>query len=133
MTHSHTADMSGPSIHVDDWIYPPDANEYESAAKDFLFLCRLPAVDQPREYIRSMCLTVEYRGRRYRCTGASRMGDVWLREDFAYVDGYDLRVDVAECFGWTIEQTFTVPSLDFSRLSLLNEKIKSALPHWCDQ
>ena len=39
-------------------------------------------------------------GTRYRCTGASRMGDVWLAKDVKRDTGYDLRVDVTECSDW---------------------------------
>lgn len=41
-----------------------------------------------------------YEGVRYRCTGASRLGDVWLTTDFAEDTRYKLRVDVAECSDW---------------------------------
>lgn len=48
-----------------------------------------------------MKLFCQYKGKRYRCTGASRMGDVWLAEDFSRDSGYDLRVNVGECSDWS--------------------------------
>lgn len=45
-----------------------------------------------------------YKGERYRCTGASRMGDVWLHSDFSQDTGYEHRVDVEECSDWSDNQ-----------------------------
>jgi hypothetical protein len=45
-------------------------------------------------------LFCEYEGKRYRVTGASRLGDVWLSADFAREYGYELRVDVEKCSVW---------------------------------
>jgi hypothetical protein len=42
-----------------------------------------------------------YRSRRYRCTGCSTMGDIWLRKNFTTNIGYDLRVDINECSNFT--------------------------------
>ena len=36
-----------------------------------------------------------------RCTGASRLGDVWLTSDFNQEMGYEKRVDVEECSNWS--------------------------------
>ena len=41
-----------------------------------------------------------WQGRRFRVTGASRLGDVWLAEDLSRDTGYDHRVDLEECSGW---------------------------------
>lgn len=31
------------------------------------------------------------------------MGDVWLTKDFSRENGYDLRIDVAECCAWEMK------------------------------
>jgi len=45
-------------------------------------------------FYKDRALFVDYRGKTWRVTGASRMGDIWLAKDFTRVDGYDLRVDM---------------------------------------
>lgn len=58
-----------------------------------------------RPYMKDRRLFVTYEGKRYRVTGASRLGDIWLAKDFNREDGYDLRID-----------------LDFSKLSDWSDK-----------
>lgn len=43
---------------------------------------------------------VKWQGKEYRCVGASRLGDVWLKGDGPANAHYDYRVDVAELSGW---------------------------------
>lgn len=38
---------------------------------------------------------------RFRVSGASAMGDVWLSRDFDAVDGYDIRVYWKYCSDWS--------------------------------
>ncbi len=52
------------------------------------------------ELIDMMELYAMYKGKIYRCTGASRMGDVWLAKDWTRQNGYDLRVYVNEIEKW---------------------------------
>lgn len=87
--------------HVDDWLDEPAADEAERLAKVFLEHCRRPAIDKDYQWISDNPLFCTYRGKRYRCLGASRLGDVWLTEHFERVNGYDLRIDVAECSDWS--------------------------------
>lgn len=90
-------------IHVDDWLSTPShSREPEAYAKFVLTLARLPAWAQMayRPFTKQFELFCTYQGQRYRCTGASRMGDVWLAKDFSQENGYDHRVDVAECSDW---------------------------------
>jgi len=64
---------------------------------------RRPAVDKDNDWLSAHVLSCEYRGERYRCIGASRLGDVWLTKDFSRENGYDLRIDVAECSSWQMQ------------------------------
>jgi hypothetical protein len=84
-------------MHIDDFI----DNEFgrSNYARFFFFLHRLPAVLQCdfSQWISEYKLFCTYKGKVYRVTGASRMGDVWLAEDFTRENGYDLRVDVEAC------------------------------------
>lgn len=41
-----------------------------------------------------------WKGVRYRVTGASRMGDIWLAANFEQKRGYDHRVNLAEVTDW---------------------------------
>lgn len=42
-----------------------------------------------------------YEGEKYRVTGASCLGDVWLTKNFNQDTGYQSRVDVSECSDWS--------------------------------
>jgi hypothetical protein len=85
--------------HVDDFIGDYAQDKY---ARWFFMLHRLPAFMQAdfAEWIKPFQLYCDYKGKAYRCTGASRLGDVWLTEDFKRDIGYELRVDIDECSNW---------------------------------
>jgi len=85
--------------HVDDFI---DDFRQDAYARWMLMHFRLPACQQSAfmPFIKDRKLFCTYNGKRYRCTGASRMGDVWLTTDFSREVGYDLRVVVSECKDW---------------------------------
>lgn len=88
--------------HVDDFVScPPDDEAGRYAAFCFMFF-RLPAVMQIafRKWTSQYKLFCTYKERRYRVTGASRMGDVWLTENFEQDFGYDLRVEIDDCTDW---------------------------------
>lgn len=86
--------------HVDDFVMDTETHAYASWV---LMHFRLPAAMQAkwRHEMKDMRLFCTHRGRRYRCTGASRMGDVWLAEDHAREIGYDHRVMVDDCTDWS--------------------------------
>lgn len=87
-------------MHVDDFIDDHKSDPY--AAWMFLHF-RLPAFQQARfnKFIENRKLFCTYNGERYRVTGASRLGDVWLTKDFKCPEaGYDIRPNVDECFDW---------------------------------
>lgn len=70
-------------------------------------LKRLPAWMQNTFHpqIEKYRLYCTYRGETYRVTGASRLGDIWLRSDLSLDTGYDPggRVSLAECSDWRPE------------------------------
>jgi hypothetical protein len=85
-------------MHVDDFIYSFDADPYASW---FFHFARLPAVLKAKfAPFFNANLFCDYEGKRYRVTGASRLGDVWLARNLDQDDGYDLRVDVEGCSNW---------------------------------
>jgi len=71
-------------------------------ARWFLMHARLPAYMKMNfdRFMASHKLFCTYEGKRWRCTGASRMGDVWLTADMNRTTGYELRVDLARCTQW---------------------------------
>jgi len=89
--------------HIDNWLDEPPRNEPERLAKEWLEHYRRPAVDVDHKWLSDRVLSCEYKEKRYRCIGASRLGDVWLTKDFSREYGYDLRVDVSECSKWELE------------------------------
>ena len=87
-------------MHVDEFIGDFNGDAY---ARWFFMLHRLPAILQTSfgEWICQYRLFCTYEDERFRVTGCSRLGDVWLARDFARDTGYDLRVDVEQCSRWS--------------------------------
>ena len=90
--------------HVDDFI--DSISSEDKYARWVLNHFRLPASLKMlfNEFMEPHKLFCTYEGKRYRCTGASRLGDVWLAEDFNRDTGYDLRVDVSKCSEWSPDE-----------------------------
>ena len=86
--------------HIDDFIADYTKDNY---ARWFFTLHRFPAYMQAAfsEWIVPYKLFCIYKEKKHRCTGASRLGDVWLTLDFDRETGYELRVDVDDCSNWT--------------------------------
>ena len=85
--------------HVDDYLNDPAS---DPIAVEFLEHARRPAIYQDVEWLRRNSPWVTWQGNLYRCVGASRMGDVWLKT--AHGTGghhYDYRVDIEELSQWT--------------------------------
>lgn len=86
-------------MHVDEFIDNPRSDAYAAYVLNHF---RLPAMLRLRfdQFFRENRLFCTYDGLRYRVTGASRFGDVWLAKDSDREVGYDLRVDVSACKAW---------------------------------
>jgi len=95
--------MSEPK-HVYDWLDEPSIDMAESDAKRWLEKFCAPAHEKDREWLDARTLTCDWRGNRYICSGASRMGDVWLKRKGSK-DSYDHRVDVEELSGWHLQES----------------------------
>lgn len=82
--------------HVDDFVIAHDSDDY---AAWVLMHFRLPATMQVkfRKFMENHKLFCHCMGTRYRVIGASRMGDIWLTEDFNKTNGYDERADITHC------------------------------------
>lgn len=94
------------SMHVDDWLDEicPDWNDKGLLyAKWVLEYHRLPAWKKLlyAPFMADRAVFCTWEGRRWRCIGASRMGDVWLTADFTKTHGYDKRVMPLECSQWS--------------------------------
>jgi len=94
--------------HVDEFIdYGTDIlsekrAENEDYARWVLLHFRLPAITKMAldKFMGGNLLFCTYEDKRYRVTGASRLGDVWLATDFNRDTGYDKRVCVDSCVDW---------------------------------
>lgn len=92
--------------HADNWIDRPsmtkDSDEVKYA-KWCIWHFRMPAVSfyAFEKFIQRDKLFCTYEGKRYRVTGASTMGDIWLNKNFDSDSGYDHRVDYTLCSGWS--------------------------------
>jgi len=89
-------------MHVDLYIDHRGGDPY---ARFVLLLFRLPAMLLTgfAPFIGQHRLFCDYEGKRYRVTGASRLGDVWLVADLERGHGHDERVDVELCERWGAE------------------------------
>jgi hypothetical protein len=89
--------------HVFDWLELPPLNDAEKDAKEWLDKYLQPAYtkhkDGTTKWLERYRVTVEWKGKRYTCTGASRLGDVWLKTEGSS-NYYDHRVNVEELFNW---------------------------------
>ena len=85
--------------HIDDWM---DHYDTDVHASWFFWLHRLPATMQCKfeEHIKEVKLFCDFECARYRVSGCSRLGDVWLAKDFKRDHGYDKRVAVDDCSDW---------------------------------
>ena len=103
--------MSKETTHIDEWLDRPSmpSDRGECYAKFVLNQMRMPAWAQTafNEWTSSFKLFCTYGGKVYRVTGASRMGDVWLKslpanheDDKLEVYGYDMRVNIVDCGNW---------------------------------
>lgn len=109
MSDDGPADLMKIGKHVDEFIEEmadgSDTLDMGDAmyARWFLMHARLPAFMQFQfaKWIEPYQLFCTYEGKRYRCTGASRLGDVWLTADFKRKTGYELRVDLSKCTLWS--------------------------------
>jgi len=91
--------------HIDDFLDNMrfGSSQAERYAYLFLTIARFPAWKKNLcEDFVSLPILCHYRKKQYRLTGASRLGDVWLREDITRTNGYDLRVDVTELSNFTV-------------------------------
>jgi hypothetical protein len=92
--------MAKEPTHVDEFI---DDYRTDVYASWFLSLHRLPAALQFKfeEQIKAYKLFCDCDGQRWRVTGASRMGDVWLTKNFDQNSGYQQRVLIDSCSNWS--------------------------------
>jgi hypothetical protein len=90
-------------MHVYEWLNLPSASDGERDAKEWLDKFTLPAYDKYNQGIQKWLdqyhVTVEWKGSRYLCSGASRLGDIWLREEGSKAF-YDHRVLLEELSNW---------------------------------
>ena len=90
--------------HIDEWIDDYGSHDAKRVyAQWFFMLARLPAIDKMRfqKFIGKYKLFCTYKNKRYRVTGASRLGDVWLTSNFSQDTGYEHRVNVDDCSNWS--------------------------------
>jgi hypothetical protein len=97
--------------HVDDFIDDPTTNRYASSWFESF---RRPAWDKMTAPDTRQ-LFANYKGKRYRVTGCSRLGDVWLHSDFSEDTTYEHRVNVDECSSWGSDPTPTLQASEVNR------------------
>jgi len=86
--------------HVDTFIDDPSSDAYAMWVLDY-FRHSAIFLGKTWSFMKYHLLFCTWKGKRYRVTGASRLGDVWLTTDFAREVGYEERVDVDDCSAWS--------------------------------
>lgn len=88
-------------MHIDDWIDDPESDPYAAL---FFDIHRRNSTWKLKfkKGIDKLKLFCDFDGERWKVTGCSRLGDVWITKDFNRTDGYDKRVDVEDCSNWGI-------------------------------
>lgn len=93
-------------MHIYDWLESEEANKLP-LIKEFFDRYSKPAYKKYKDgddiWLQNNPIFCVYQGKKYRCTGCSRFGDVWLTLDFSKSIGYSLRVDFNDCSDWTNE------------------------------
>lgn len=91
--------------HVYDWLEENSSDPNEKRAKEYLDKYCQPAYDKringTYKWLELRQVTCDWKGKRYICSGASRMGDVWLKSKNSS-NYYDHRVDVEELSNWKV-------------------------------
>ena len=91
------------NTHIDDFIDKGLSKKNEAYARWMFNHFRLPANLKYdfNEFMEKHKLFCKFEGEVYRVTGASRIGDVWLTQDFTQDTGYQKRVSVDHCTEWS--------------------------------
>lgn len=85
--------------HVYEWLDEPPKNDAEKDAKEWLEQFIRQPSRKDEKWLDQFTVTVTWKGARYICSGASRMGDVWLKSAGSH-SFYDHRVNVEELSNW---------------------------------
>ena len=92
--------------HVDDWLDEPTRSGEDkdniNYAKFVLEFARMPAFKQQayKQWMQQFELYCTYQNKRFRVTGASRLGDIWINENLSSTNGYTHRVSLKDCSNW---------------------------------
>jgi hypothetical protein len=108
---SHQTRLPDGAIHVDEWLDRQPVYHGEEKILGYVHFVlhhfRTSSTWQMahREALKEHRLFVDYEGKRYRVTGASRMGDLLLQSDLSKDHGYDIRVglDFKKLTNWSKE------------------------------
>ena len=87
--------MTKPFVHIEDWIEDTSNDSYARFMFNH-FRLRAALVFDFNPFVKPRKLFGTYQGERFRITGASSMGDVWLNPDFEQEHGYKHRVCITE-------------------------------------
>lgn len=95
--------------HIDEWldnaVMEASRSEEMGYVHFFFMNARLPAWMKIAHYpwMKQFKLFVTYEEQRWRVTGASRLGDIWLAKNLKREDGYDKRIsfDTEKLSNWS--------------------------------
>lgn len=97
--------MSPGKTHIEDWAHECHYNDADNVryAKWWFIQFGMPATMSLyfAKVMKPFHLYTTYQGKRFRVTGCSRLGDVWLRADHSKAEGYDHRIYVDDCSDWS--------------------------------
>lgn len=90
-------------MHIYDWLDIPKTYPPEQLAHEWLDKYTRPAYDKQRDgtakWLDANPLFCTWRGKEWQVTGASRLGDIWLKAPNSR-NHYDERVNIDDCTNW---------------------------------
>ena len=118
-------------VHIDDWLDSAACSQDPSIVYTafVLHLKRLPATYYISflNLLGPLPLFCRCEGKVWRCTGASRMGDVYLAENLERENGYDRRVEVTKCSEWSNRPELTPVVKGELRFALVDKQTLASL------
>ena len=107
---SHKSFMGSVAETVQDWMSSISMEDDPDTmyAKCWMNSALVPAIwlGPFKQVMKDMKLFCTYKGKRWRVTGASRLGDIWLISDITKDVSYDERVNVVHCTQWSNEYDY---------------------------
>lgn len=97
-TQTKAKDEKQYKTHIYDWLDKAENKDHVA----YKFFENFVSIRSDHEYTSRVIVTCKYKGKNYRCVGASRLGDIWLHSNMSKTTGYEKRVAIDDCYDWHV-------------------------------